>query len=85
VEQILAAIQAAAAGESHHSPRIAADILDRVRTDAGGSALPDEARAELTEREREVLRLMAEGKASGSGPAALAAHASGLLLPHKRR
>jgi DNA-binding NarL/FixJ family response regulator len=62
VEQILAAIEAAAAGESHLSPRIAADILDRVRTDAGRSALPDEARAELTEREREVLRLIAEGK-----------------------
>jgi DNA-binding NarL/FixJ family response regulator len=60
VEQILAAIEAA--GESHLSPRIAADILDRVRTDAGRSALPDEARAELTEREREVLRLIAEGK-----------------------
>ena len=33
-----------------------------MRTDAGRSALPDEARAELTEREREVLRLIAEGK-----------------------
>ena len=62
VEQILAAIEAAAAGESHLSPRIAADILDRIRTDTGRSALPDEARAELTEREREVLRLIAEGK-----------------------
>jgi DNA-binding NarL/FixJ family response regulator len=62
VEQILTAIEAAAAGESLLSPRIAADILDRVRTDAGRSALPDEARAELTEREREVLRLIAEGK-----------------------
>jgi DNA-binding NarL/FixJ family response regulator len=62
VEQILAAIEAAAAGESHLSPRIAADILDRVRTDAGRSAVPDEARSELTEREREVLRMIAQGK-----------------------
>jgi two-component system, NarL family, response regulator LiaR len=61
VEKILEAIEAAAAGESHLSPRIAADILDRVRADAVRSALP-EARAELTDREREVLRLIAEGK-----------------------
>jgi DNA-binding NarL/FixJ family response regulator len=62
VEQILVAIQAAAAGESHLSPRIAAGILDRVRADHGRAALPGEASAELTEREREVLRLMADGK-----------------------
>jgi DNA-binding NarL/FixJ family response regulator len=62
VEQILAAIRAAAAGESHLSPRIAANILERVRADRGRHALPREARAELTERESEVLRLIAEGK-----------------------
>jgi DNA-binding NarL/FixJ family response regulator len=62
VEQILAAIRSAAAGESHLSPRIAADILERVRADPGGPPLPPEARAELTERESEVLRLIAEGK-----------------------
>jgi DNA-binding NarL/FixJ family response regulator len=62
VEQILVAIRAAAAGESHLSPRIAANILERVRGDPGRPALPGEARAELTERESEVLRLIAEGK-----------------------
>jgi DNA-binding NarL/FixJ family response regulator len=62
VEQILAAIRAAAVGESHLSPRIAASILERVRADPGRPALPGEARAELTERESEVLRLIAEGK-----------------------
>jgi DNA-binding NarL/FixJ family response regulator len=50
VEQILVAIRAAAAGESHLSPRIAANILERVRADPGRPALPGEARAELTER-----------------------------------
>jgi DNA-binding NarL/FixJ family response regulator len=62
VEQILGAIRSAAAGESHLSPRIAANILERVRADPGRRALPGEARAELTERESEVLRLMAGGK-----------------------
>ena len=62
VEQILVAIRAAAVGESHLSPRIAADIIERVRADAGRPALPREARAELTERESEVLSLIAEGK-----------------------
>jgi DNA-binding NarL/FixJ family response regulator len=61
-EQILAAVRAAAAGESHLSPRIAADILERVRANPGRRVLPAEARAQLTERESEVLRLMAEGK-----------------------
>ena len=62
VEQILVAVQAAAAGESHLSPRIAAGILERVRAAPSRAALPQEARAELTEREREVLRLIADGK-----------------------
>jgi DNA-binding NarL/FixJ family response regulator len=47
VEQILMAIRAAAAGESHLSPRIAAGILDRVRADPGRTVLPREARAKL--------------------------------------
>lgn len=62
VEQILAAIRAAAVGESLLSPRIAASILERVRTDPGRPQLPGEARAELSEREGEVLSLIAEGK-----------------------
>ena len=62
VRAILEAIRTAAAGESHLSPRIAANILERVRTSPGRPPMPEEARAELTERETEVLRLMAEGK-----------------------
>ena len=52
VEQVLAAIQGAAAGESYLSPRIAAGILNRMRADTGRAALPGEACAELTKRER---------------------------------
>jgi two-component system, NarL family, response regulator LiaR len=62
VEEIHAAVRAAAVGDSLLSPRIAADILERIRADLGRPALPEEARAELTEREREVLSLIAQGK-----------------------
>jgi NarL family two-component system response regulator LiaR len=62
VDQILAAIREAVAGESHLSPRIAANILEHVRASPSRPTLPEEGRAELTERETEVLRLMAEGK-----------------------
>ena len=62
VDEIVAAIQAAAAGEALLSPRIAAGILERARASAAASALPESARADLTERESEVLRLMADGK-----------------------
>jgi DNA-binding NarL/FixJ family response regulator len=61
VEEIVAGIRAAAAGDALLSPRIAAGILERARANAPAS-LPDSARAELTEREGEVLGLMAEGK-----------------------
>ncbi len=61
VEEIVAGIRAAAAGDALLSPRIAAGILERARANAAAS-LPESARAELTEREGEVLGLMAEGK-----------------------
>jgi len=63
VEEIVAGICAAAVGEALLSPRIAAGILERARGNAAAS-LPESARAKLTEREREVLNLMAEGKAN---------------------
>lgn len=62
LDEILAAIGAAAAGESLLSPRIAANILERMQTSTGKPAVPEEGRAELTERESQVLSLLAEGK-----------------------
>jgi DNA-binding NarL/FixJ family response regulator len=61
VDEIVAGIRAAAAGDALLSPRIAAGILERARANAAAS-LPESARAELTEREGEVLGLMAAGK-----------------------
>src|SRR5918999_3717847 len=61
VEEVVAGIQAAAAGESLLSPRIATMLLTRMRIDE-----PVEVEAPVTtplsERELQVLRLVAEGK-----------------------
>jgi DNA-binding NarL/FixJ family response regulator len=63
IEEVVAGIQAAAAGQSLISPRIATILLRRVREEAG---VPDAglANVQLSARELEVLRLMAEGKAN---------------------
>lgn len=61
-DQILAAIAAAAAGESALSPLIASGLIERVREHEPppGSSAAD--RPTLTSREREVLSLIVEGK-----------------------
>jgi DNA-binding NarL/FixJ family response regulator len=60
ISDLLAGIRAAANGESLISPAIAAKVLQRVR--AGGQAAPEEPAAPpLSEREMQVLRLVANG------------------------
>jgi DNA-binding NarL/FixJ family response regulator len=60
VEEVVAGIQAAAAGESLISPRVAAMLLRRIRTDEpAGVDLPA---TPLSDRELQVLQLVAEGK-----------------------
>lgn len=61
IEQIVAGIQAAAAGESLISPRIAARLLERMRESAPSNGVVPGPEAELTERELEVLRLVSTG------------------------
>jgi DNA-binding NarL/FixJ family response regulator len=63
VEEVVAGIRAAAAGQSLISPRIATMLLQRVR-DAAGTVDVDLAPANLSARELEVLSLMAEGKSN---------------------
>lgn len=63
--EIAAGIRAAAAGESVLSSRIAADILSRVRRDSSGSSESVDEDVGLTEREHEVLRLLAQGRDNG--------------------
>ena len=60
LEEILAAVRAAAAGDAWVSPRVAAPLLARVRTqdDAPPARAPT---TELSARERQVLRFIASG------------------------
>jgi DNA-binding NarL/FixJ family response regulator len=60
VEEVVAGIRAAAAGQSLISPRIATMLLQRIR-DAAGAVDMELAPANLSARELEVLSLMAEG------------------------
>src|SRR5918999_3970053 len=59
VEEVVAGIQAAAAGESLISPRIASTLLRRVRE--GEEVVPGVPPVRLSARELEVLKLMADG------------------------
>jgi DNA-binding NarL/FixJ family response regulator len=61
VEEVVAGIQAAANGESLISPRIATVLLRRMRLDEP-SDVDAPVATPLSERELQVLRLVAEGK-----------------------
>jgi DNA-binding NarL/FixJ family response regulator len=74
VEEVVAGIKAAAAGQSLISPRIASMILRRVREQQTTTHVaPD---PHLSNRELEVLGLMAEGMANHEIAAALVISAS---------
>jgi DNA-binding NarL/FixJ family response regulator len=62
VEELVGAIRAAAAGESSISPPIASKLLRWLREGQAERRAPDALQAELSERELEVLRLLAAGK-----------------------
>jgi len=61
VEEVVAGIQAAANGESLISPRIATMLLRRMRLDEP-TEIDTPAMTPLSDRELQVLRLVAEGK-----------------------
>lgn len=64
-EEIVAGTLAAAAGHSFLSPRVAALLLDRFREASTAHRLPDDLMPTLSERELEVLSLIATGKENG--------------------
>jgi DNA-binding NarL/FixJ family response regulator len=70
-EAIASGIGAVARGEGLLSPAIAGRLLERMRADELASDLPPETRPHLTDREGEVLRLMAAGKENSEIAAAL--------------
>jgi DNA-binding NarL/FixJ family response regulator len=62
IDELLRGISAAAIGESLISPQIAAKVLRELRAAAPVVKDAERLRTELTERELEVLRLIANGK-----------------------
>jgi DNA-binding NarL/FixJ family response regulator len=62
IQELLSGIHAASKGESLISPHIAAKVLQKVRATTNVPALAEAIRAELSDREIEVLKLIANGK-----------------------
>ncbi|HLY95022.1 MAG TPA: response regulator transcription factor [Gaiellaceae bacterium] len=62
IEELISGIEAAAKGESLISPTIAAKVLQRVRATSAQPEIANQIRAELSDREIEVLKLIANGK-----------------------
>jgi DNA-binding NarL/FixJ family response regulator len=62
IQQLIEGIRAAAVGEALISPGIAAKVLRRVRSTSAHPDIERTIRAELSDREIEVLKLIANGK-----------------------
>jgi DNA-binding NarL/FixJ family response regulator len=62
IDELLAGISAAAEGESLVSPAIATKVLQRLRATSTSPREAETIRAELSERELQVLKLIANGK-----------------------
>ena len=62
IQELMAGIRAAALGESLISPTIAAKVLQRVRATSTQPEIANTIRSELSDREIQVLKLIANGK-----------------------
>ena len=62
IEELMAGIDAAAAGESLVSPVIATKVLQRIRATSASPLEAEAIRSELSEREIQVLKLIANGQ-----------------------
>jgi DNA-binding NarL/FixJ family response regulator len=62
IDELMAGIGAAAAGESLVSPSIASKVLQRLRATSASPREAETIRAELSDREIQVLKLIANGK-----------------------
>ncbi len=62
IHDLVAGIEAAARGEALISPHVAAKVLQRVRAASAQPEIEELIRTELSEREIEVLKLIANGK-----------------------
>lgn len=61
IEEIAAGVRAAAAGQSFISPRVIHHLLNRLRGSASAYEVPAPEEANLSDRELEILRLVAKG------------------------
>jgi len=84
VEDVVAAIEAVAAGHSYISPRIATLLLRRIQDAESG---PPTVNVQLSSRERDVLALVADGKANTEiaetlmiSPSTVRHHISNILI-----
>jgi len=62
IQDLMAGISAAAAGESLVSPTIASKVLQRLRATSSSPREAETIRSELSDREIQVLKLIANGK-----------------------
>jgi DNA-binding NarL/FixJ family response regulator len=62
IQELITGIEAASRGESLISPNIASKVLQRVRATSTQPDIANTIRAELSDREIEVLKLIANGK-----------------------
>ena len=62
IEELMAGIRAAAIGESLISSHIAGKVLQRIRATSAQPDIAEQIRTELSDREIEVLKLIANGK-----------------------
>jgi DNA-binding NarL/FixJ family response regulator len=62
IQELMQGIRAAAVGESLVSPTIASKVLQRVRASSSSQREADTIQSELSDREIEVLKLIANGK-----------------------
>jgi DNA-binding NarL/FixJ family response regulator len=62
IQELIAGIKAASEGESLISPQIAAKVLQRLRAQSKDVDAAETIRAELSDRELQVLKLIANGK-----------------------
>ncbi|HWB23401.1 MAG TPA: response regulator transcription factor [Gaiellaceae bacterium] len=87
IDELLAGIRAAAAGESLVSPAIATKVLQRLRATSHSEHEATRISSELSTRELEVLKLIANGKDNGQialdlkiSPKTVKNHISNILM-----
>lgn len=87
IDELMRGIRAAALGESLISPHIASKVLQRVRASSNSPAIAETIRSELSDREIQVLKLIANGKDNGQialelhiSPKTVKNHISNILM-----